>query len=149
MILLYVWYIIFYVYLVDTFKGWHQTTETKTIWCILEIFKQWGINIKSHFLCIFGIFNLNYKYFKLIFILCFIMTLLDCIAGIRLICAKFFFDTIKIKIKPTLWYYRLTLELECILIFSFFSYLQIFQLIMYRFQPKMSPPISFSGMYLR
>ena len=93
----------------NVFKGWRETTETTTIWCILTIFKHWGINVKPHFLHIFFISDWNYKHFKCICILCFIIPLIGCLMEIRFMCAKPFFNPIKIKIKTTLWSCRLNL----------------------------------------
>ena len=69
------WYITGGIGFINTVKRWRQTTETTTIWCTLTIFNHWYINVKLHFLHIFGISNWNYKHFKFIFIFFFIMPL--------------------------------------------------------------------------
>ena len=101
---------------INTVKGWFQTTETTTVQFTLSIFKHWCVNVKLHFLHIFGIAHWNYKHFKCIFIFCLIMPLKDFLIEIRFTCDKIFFNPIKIRIKPTLWSYRLTLYLEFIFI---------------------------------
>ena len=68
----------------------------------------------------FWISNWNFKHFKCICILCFIMSLKYFPIETRFTCAKSFFNPIKIKANPTLWYCILTLELEFILIFILF-----------------------------
>ena len=103
--------------------------STSNSCCTLTIFKHWIINAKPHFLYVLGIVDCNYKHFKCVFTLCFIIPLKYFLIETRFICAKLFFNPIKIKIEPTLWYRRLTLELEFILILIFifilFSDLQI------------------------
>ena len=87
------WYIIGSLGLIDTFKGWRQTTETKTIRWILTIFKHWGINVKFHLFHIFGIDDWDYKHIKFIYIFCFIMTLTDFLIEIRFTFAKTFLQS--------------------------------------------------------
>ena len=69
----------------------------------------------------FLISNWNLKYFKFIFILCFFMPLKDFPIEFRFTCSKIYLNPIKINIKPTLWYFRLTLELEFSFIFISFA----------------------------
>ena len=113
-------YIIGGIGLIDNIKGWLQATETTTILWILAILKHWGLTVKLHFLHTFFISDWNFKHFKLICILCFVMPLIYFPIEIRFTWAKMLFNPIKIKIKPTLWSCRLTLELE---LSSFYSYL--------------------------
>ena len=111
--------------LIYTVKVWHQTTETINIQCTLTIFNHWGINVKLHFLHVFGISDWNYKHFKWILVLYFIMSLKYFFIEISFTCADFFFNSIRINTKTMLWYFRPNLELEfifiLILILIFFS----------------------------
>ena len=104
------WYSIVRIDLINTVKLWCQITKTTTIWCTLKIFKHCDINAKPHFIYVFGIADWKYKYFKCIFILCFIMPLKYFLIEIRFTCATHFFNPIKITIKQTLWLCRLVLE---------------------------------------
>ena len=85
-----VWYSICRLGLIDTFKLSYKNTGKTAIWCILTIFKHWGIIVKLHFLHIFGISDWNHKDFKCIYILCFRIPLIDCLIEIRFTCANFF-----------------------------------------------------------
>ena len=128
MVLLY--YLIYYW---RPWFDWYFQRMTPNYWnnnysmYFFTIFKHWGINVKLHLLHIFGIVDWNLKDFKCICILYFIMPLMDFSIEIRFTCTKSLFNVIKINIKPMLWYCKLTLELEFIIVFVFifFSDLRI------------------------
>ena len=84
---------------------------------LLKILEHWGITVKLKISHTFWIPCWNFKGFKCICILFIVMNLKKFPIEIRLTCAKIYFNTIKVKIKPTLWSCKLTLELEFSLIF--------------------------------
>ena len=110
------WYRIGRLVVVYTSKDWWWITETTAISWLLTILYDWGIILKLKLFHPFCISNWNLKEYECINILCIVMSLKKFLIKIRFTSAKIYFDTKKVKIKPSLWSCRLTLELEFIFI---------------------------------